>query len=303
GFTGFEGRYYSLFENLKEDMGRAVDLQALVTALAFKYQAQGKYAHRNIPDNPFVESERRQIFFGAAIGVPTFFVKRDTPNQLLRAILARTKRTRASRRYSGYLRVQNDDYRRALLQTLLEDGADLIEMFGLHETIADLKARLDDPANATAAGRLMRGILKGAGLRSPMQMKAEEFNLQAERYYRDTLRRQHIAEAFEFLTGDLRAMERRAAQGGGDVRRDLRDCLKGRGAAETAERLRSRVVSDDATEDELGTLINLTLLSVSQDLKDSEEWIARQTGETSPESDYERSMDARANALDSTPVY
>ncbi|MBO0861064.1 MAG: hypothetical protein J2P21_21785, partial [Chloracidobacterium sp.] len=83
GFTGFEGRFYSLFESLKEDMGRAVDLQALVTALAFKYQAQGKYTHRDIPDNPFVESERRQIFFGAAIGVPTFFVKRDSPNQLL----------------------------------------------------------------------------------------------------------------------------------------------------------------------------------------------------------------------------
>jgi hypothetical protein len=303
GFTGFEGRYYSLFESLKEDMGRAVDLQALVTALAFKYQAHGKYAHRDIPDNPFVESERRQIFFGAAIGVPTFFVKRDTPNQMLRAILSRTKRTRASRRYSGYLRVQNDDYRRALLQTLLEDGADLIEMFDMHETIADLKARLDDPANTTAAGRLTRGILEGAGLRSPMKMKAEEFNLQAERYYRDALRRRHIAEAFEFLAGDLRAMERRAERGDCDVRSDLRDCLKGRGAAETAERLRSLVVTDEATEDELRELINLTLLSVSQDLKDSENWIASRPGETSSDLEYERGMDARADALDSTPVY
>src|SRR5262245_54499767 len=113
GFTGFEGRYYSLFESLTEDVGRGVDLQALVTALAFKYQAQGKYAHVDIPDSPFIDSERRQIFFGAAIGIPTFFVRRDTTNQLLRAILSRTKRTRASRRYSGYLRVHNDDYRRA----------------------------------------------------------------------------------------------------------------------------------------------------------------------------------------------
>ncbi|HZF39110.1 MAG TPA: hypothetical protein VE715_09820, partial [Blastocatellia bacterium] len=303
GFTGFEGRYYSLFESLTEDMGRAVDLQALVTALAFKYQAQGKYAHVDIPDNPFVESERRQIFFGAAIGVPTFFVRRDTPNQLLRAILSRTKRTRASHRYSGYLRVQNDDYRRALLQTLLEDGADLIDMFGLRETIADLKARLDDPANRSAAGKLARGILEDTGLRSPMQMKAEEFNLQAERYYRDALRRRHIAEAFEFLIDDLRAMEKHAAQVDGAVRNALRDCLNGRGAAEMAERLRSRVVTDDATEDELRALINLMLLSVHHDLKDSEKWIASRTGGTLPESNYERSFDARANALDSTPVY
>src|SRR5262249_977473 len=146
-------------------------------------------------------------------------------------------------------------------------------------------------------------ILEDAGLRSPMQMKAEEFNLQAERYYRDTLRRRHISEAFEFLAGDLRAMERRAEQDDGALRSDLRDCLKGRGAAETAERLRSRVVTDEATEDELRALINLALLSVSQDLKDSENWIASRPGETSPESEYERGMDARADALDSTPVY
>ncbi|MBO0863315.1 MAG: hypothetical protein J2P21_33450, partial [Chloracidobacterium sp.] len=265
--------------------------------------AQGKYTHRDIPDNPFVESERRQIFFGAAIGVPTFFVKRDSPNQLLSAILSRTKRTRASRRYSGYLRVQHDDYRRALLQTLLEDGADMIEMFGMRETIDDLKTRLDDPANATAGGRLIRGILEDAGLRSPMQIKAEEFNLQAERYYRDTLRRRHIAEAYEFLMDDLRAMERRAAQGDCDLGSDLRDCLKGRGAVETVERLQSRIGNDEATEDDLRALINLTLLSVDQDLKDSEQWIAAQARETSPEGRYERRLDERANALDSTPVY
>ena len=306
GFTGFEGRYYSLFESLTEDVGRAVDLQALVTALAFKYQAQGKYEHADIPDNPFTESERRQIFFGAAIGIPTFFVRRDTTNQLLRAILSRTKRTRASRRYSGYLRVHNDDYRRALLQTLLEDGADLIEMFGLREAVADLKARLDDPANATAAGKLMRGILENTGLRSPMQMKAEEFNLQAERYYRDSLRRRHTAEAFEFLIDDLRALEKRAAQADVAVRKALCVCLKGRRATEVAERLRPRVVADEATEDELRALINLTLLSVRLDLEDSQNWGASRAGETSSERgerNRDRSMDARVNALDPTPVY
>src|SRR5262245_48257840 len=302
GFTGFEGRYYSLFESLAEDVGRAVDLQALVTALAFKYQAQGKYAHVDIPDNPFIESERRQIFFGAAIGVPTFFVRRDTTNQLLRAILSRTRRTRASHRYSGYLRVHNDDYRQALLQTLLEDGADLIEMFGLRETLVDLKARLDDPATHSAAGKLARGILENAGLPSPMKMKAEEFNLQAERYYRDALRRRHTSEAFEFLIDDLRALEKRAAQVDGAVRKALRGCLKGRCATEMAERLRSSVAADEATEDELRALINLTLLSVHLDLKASEKWIASQAGEISPDRNRERSMDARVNALDPTPV-
>jgi hypothetical protein len=36
GFTGFEGRYYSAFEGFSEDLGRAVDLQVLVTALAME---------------------------------------------------------------------------------------------------------------------------------------------------------------------------------------------------------------------------------------------------------------------------
>ncbi len=306
GFTGFEGRYYSLFESLSDDMARAADLQALVTALAFKYQAQGKYGRHDIPDKPFIESERRQIFFGAAIGIPTFFVRRDTPNRLLRAILARTKRTRASRRYSSYLRVYNHDYQRALLQTLLEDGADLIEMFGLWETLADLRARLDDPANQSAAGKLARGILAdtraGARLRSPMQMAAGEFNLQADRYYRDSLRRRHFSEAFEFLIEDLHALEKRAAQVDGAIRQALRDCLRGCGATELAEVLKTRVLADEASEADLQALINLTLLSIYRDLKASERSLANQTGESPQVRNTERSLDARLNAIDSTPV-
>ncbi len=77
GFSGFEGRYYSMFENFADDMGRATDLQTLITALAYKYMALGT-THTHIPDAPSLESERRQIFFGAAIGIPTFFVQRDS---------------------------------------------------------------------------------------------------------------------------------------------------------------------------------------------------------------------------------
>src|SRR5262249_35130706 len=192
GFTGFEGRHYSLFESLAEDLSRAVDLQALVTSLAIKYQAQGKLTHKHIPDRPFIESERRQIFFGAAIGIPTFFVRRDTPNQLLREILKRTTKTRSSHRYQGFLRVQIEDYRQALIKTLMEDGADLIEMFGLSETLTDLKMRLDDPATHSAGGKLIRGIMSGTRAHSPMRMSADDFNRQAESYYRIQLRENHL---------------------------------------------------------------------------------------------------------------
>ncbi|MGH9843126.1 MAG: hypothetical protein ACREEM_30680 [Blastocatellia bacterium] len=273
GFTGFEGRHYSLFESLGDDLSRAVDLQALITALAMKYQMQGRLTHAHIPDSPFIESERRQIFFDAAIGIPTFFVRRDTPNQLLRGILARTTRTRSSRRYPGFVRVHNDDYRQALVKTLMEDGADLIEMFGFEETIRDLQARLHDSAGQSAAGKLTRGILAGSGRRSParpMEMKAEEFNRRAETYYRGPLRERHLAEAFRFLIEDLRALELIETSFDDDLRQTLHQLLGGRSATEIAEEAQRAIVSGQADEAEIGMLINLTLLSIGADLKASE---------------------------------
>src|SRR5262249_38305851 len=105
GFSGFEGRHYSAFGSLLDDLGEAASLQALVTALGWKYLLADGVTHRDVPDDPEIESERRQIFFGSAIGIPTFFVRAETRNRFLGRILARTARTRASRRYPGYLRV------------------------------------------------------------------------------------------------------------------------------------------------------------------------------------------------------
>jgi len=53
-------------------MARAVGLQNLLSALAFKYIAEESVTHAHIPDDPFVESERRQIIFGQAVGHPHF---------------------------------------------------------------------------------------------------------------------------------------------------------------------------------------------------------------------------------------
>lgn len=270
GFTGFEGRYYSLFENFADDMARAVDLQVLITALAFKYQAQDKITHADIPDDPYIESERRQIFFGAAIGIPTFFVRRDTANQLLLAILGRTKQTRASRRYPGFLRIHNEDYRQALVQTLRKDGADLIEMFDLHETIRDLHERLAQPAERSAGGKLLQGILSKTNCKSPMQMRAEEFNGQAERYYRDELRRKHLGEAYRFLLEDLRALELVEARLDERIRQALHTCLRGQSAVEFAEDLQSQILADTAAESKIQQLINLTLLVIHRDAEVAE---------------------------------
>ncbi len=100
GFSGFEGRHYSLFESFTQDMGKAVTLQNLLYLLAFKYIVSGQIGHEHIPDDPSVESERRQVIFGAAIGIPTFFVHEKTGNTLIKKIMGKTDRVRIERTLS-----------------------------------------------------------------------------------------------------------------------------------------------------------------------------------------------------------
>jgi hypothetical protein len=195
GFSGFEGRYYSLCESLHDDLAPAVDLQNLVTALAFQYIADGTVAHADIPDNPSIESERRQIFFGAAAGIPTFFVRTATTNTFLRRILELCERTRFSHRYPGYVRVYHLEYRRALLRLLRRDAAALIEAFGAAPLLDDLQRRVEQPHEHSVAGKLTRGILDDLNVRSPLKVPADEFNLAAESFYRNTLRHRQTREA------------------------------------------------------------------------------------------------------------
>jgi hypothetical protein len=269
GFSGFEGRHYSLFENLEHDMGRAVDLQILVTALAFKYIAQGALDHADIPDGPSLESERRQIFFGTAIGIPTFFIRKDTGNLFLRRIVERTKGVRSSRRYPGYLRVYNREYRRSLVEILFEDAADLIEALDLGRTMDDLALRTDHPCECSAAGRLTRGILDEAGVRSPMDLDAEEFNRAAETYYRNLLRRRHLDEAFRFLSRDAREMELGRLRDE-DVAGALRVILPDQRPSEFVAAVKHEVMEEEVSIDELVRLLNFVVTSLAHDIRQAE---------------------------------
>jgi hypothetical protein len=273
GFSGFEGRHYSLFEDLEADLGGAADLQVLVTALAFKYMALGRLTHRQIPDDPVVESERRQIFFVSAIGVPTFFVRRDSRNLFLRRILKRTRKVRSSSRYPGYLRVPTYEYRRALLALLLEDGADLVEALGLAETLRDLSLRLEAPDRHGAAGRLTRGILEELGAADPLRVPAREFNLAAEQYYLETLRRRQFAEGIVLLEEDLRQLERHA-QDDMTCRKALRQLLPEGGAAAFLDAVRDDLPAGRAPLAALRTMIGLVVLTVGRDAAMAERHLA-----------------------------
>jgi hypothetical protein len=267
GFSGFEGRHYSLFENLEDDMGDATDLQTLITALAYKYLATGAVAHGDIPDNPMVESERRQIFFSAAIGIPNFYVRRDTGNRFLAKILRHTRRTRPSNRYPGYERVPNDEYRRALVKVLLEDGADLIESLNLRGTMEDLMARLEFPESHGAAGRLTRGILDTVNAKDPMKVGAREFNLGAEKYYRETLRMTHMKEAFRLLEEDCLRLDPLGSNGDESVADALRLTLGSTSAAQFLQKARGEILREQADPETLRRMLELMLISIHQDTK------------------------------------
>lgn len=260
GFSGFEGRYYSLFENFGGDMARATDLQTLITALAYKYMAHGT-THAHIPDAQSVESERRQIFFGAAIGIPTFFVQRNSANAFLQKVLKKTGGIRPSHRYPGYLRVEIREYRKALIKVLREDAADLIELLDLHDTLIDLEQRLDEPAVHSASGRLTAGILNEVNASSPMRCNSREFNTGAERYYRTTLRRRHLEEALGFMKHDCELLSREHSRLDESQRKALRVILPGEDAERFVQDATQDVLHDRADIATLKRLMNLVLFT------------------------------------------
>jgi hypothetical protein len=262
GFCGFEGRHYSQFADILEDMGRAADLQWLVTALAYREALSGRTTHADIPDAPVIESERRQVIFGSAIGIPTFFVLKQTANRFLLRILQRTAEVRPSRRYPGYLRVRQDCFRQALLTHLRTEAADLIEALQMEETVADLALRLDEKSHRTAADRLLGGILGTAGAADPMRLTAAEFNGAAERYYRTDLRRHHLSAALDLLRADLNAMDDWPAWRSGRYNAAMLYLFKGRSADQFVVDAGPDLMADRLSPEALKTLILALVLTV-----------------------------------------
>lgn len=271
GFSGFEGRHYSLFPSLTSDMAPAVDLQALLTALAFGLIAQGRLRHADIPDDPQVESERRQIFFGAALGVPTFYVHRRTGNRLLLSLVQKTRNVRLSRRYPNYLRVYNQEYRLSLVEYLRREAAEVGQGFGAPALLDDLQARLGQGRERSAEARLSDGILKLAGARGPLALAGVQFNQAAEAYYRHDLRRQHLREGLEVLVRDLDRLESGRSALPPEFGQALRHAVGERDAAQAARQLTSPVLENALEPREVLRLINLLIVSLAHDARQAQE--------------------------------
>ncbi|MCX7636128.1 MAG: hypothetical protein N2Z74_10345, partial [Syntrophales bacterium] len=238
------------------------------------YIAQGRVDHSHIPDDPFIESERRQVIFGSAVGIPTFFVRSDTENLFLKRIIARTGRIRPSRRYPGYLRVYNLEYRRALVDIIAEDAAGLIEMMGLQDTIADLRSRIEEPETCSAAGKITRGICAAAGIASPFALDGDEFNRAAEAYYREALRKRHMEEAFGVLGEGLAKIDQRAGHDPA-VYRSLRFVLAGKEPLAFLDLTRGDALAERLPLETLRRLIFVVMVHIALMKAESERCAAK----------------------------
>ncbi len=269
GFSGFEGRHYSLFENIVEDMGDAVSLQNLLAALAYKYILKGDISHAHIPDNPFLESERRQAFFCSAVQLPTFYVLETTRNRFLKNIIAKMKRTRASSRYPGYIRCHTEEYRKTLILTLKEDGADLIELFRLEEVVNGLEKRVMEQEKYSVAGKLTSGIVKEAGVSSPMKLSGDDFNLAAEKYYRGSLRKKHIEEALELLSDALAWISARTYLQTKPYAETIRSIAGPGNSVKFLASIKEKIVNNRASLTLITKLIHIILITIAYDMERS----------------------------------
>ena len=172
--------------------------------MAYRYALGEEVCHHDIPDDPTIESERRQIFFGSAIGIPTFYVRANTCNKFLKKILHHVNAIRKSSRYRGYLRVKNTEYRLALIKLLREDGADLINELQVEECVHNLEERIC-ARQPTAFSTILDGVRRKLPYQlNPLNTNAETFNGVAEEFFRGDLKKRHLQEGLAVLIDDCR---------------------------------------------------------------------------------------------------
>lgn len=259
GYSGFEGRSYSLFPSFLTDMAEAVDLQNLITALAYKLILQQKVLHQDIPDQPSIESERRQIFFAAAIGVPTVYIRTNTGNRFLRGILTLVKTQRNSKRYRNYIRIEVADYQLALLEYLQKESADLAEQLDLAGLLDNLRLRLTEP-ETSAWGKLVRGATTSIhDRRSPARIPADTFNAATESYYRTGLKQAQLMEGFTVLKEDCARLDR---EGDSCLREVMRNIDPAITVGSYLGRFEKGILNEDAAPETVRNILHLALAAI-----------------------------------------
>ena len=255
GFSGFEGRYYSLFPTYHGDMAAAVNLQQLLLMISYQLALDGTVEASDVPDDPTSESERRQPFFFAAAGLPAFYVHKQSRNELLKLILPHCKSVRSSRRHPDYLRVPIREYREALVTWLEQNMRESIVQAQAEVTIMELRFRVADK-NLQAHERIVRDVMRESGGRDPMKFSAREFNRLAEQHYRESVRRENLCEAFEQLREDALEFSKCGHPDAGVM---VRYGVRVQDPVRFLDCVMDRLVADDLTAQEVVTVLNLLL--------------------------------------------
>jgi len=256
GFSGFEGRYYSLFPTFGRDMGLATSLQQMLLMTAYQFALDGSIRAEDIPDDPTSESERRQPFFFAAAGLPAFYVHKRSRNELLKKILRHCGSARSSWRHPDYLRVPISDFREALLAWLTENARETIAQAQAELVMVELRFRLADKTQQ-AHSRLVSGIMEQSGGRDALKLSSREFNRLAEHDYRETLRRENLREAFEQLREDGQALAKSEHPHLGAI---VRHSIRVQDPVRFLDSIGERLLADRLTEQEAAAVLNLLLL-------------------------------------------
>lgn len=247
GYSGFEGRFHSLFPSFGADMAPAVDLQRLVTACAWWAISEGRIDHDALPDDPITQGERRQFLVHSAIGLTSVPVARDTRSGFLRWLVAGVRGVRVSLRHPSHWSVPLDRYCEALCDWMARECAPIVDALGAHDLLQETRARCQ--GEGAASGRLMAAVgtaRDAAGLRSRI-----------ETYYRDGLR---VAQTEEGLSV-LRSVFDRAGGDAGTVAEAPED------TGEFLRRARAALSGTPGTEATLASLIRVVaaLLERRQD--------------------------------------
>lgn len=262
GYTGFEGRFYSCFYDLFNDTKHSANLQTLFTSLAYKYIKNGTFKHSDIPDEPHYESERRQIFFAASIGIPTCYIRANTKNNFIKYILQCCKKVRASRRYPGYIRIEVAEYFKAIFEIIIKDASDLIENLNIGETIKDLFNRINDPKNSTA-NKITSKVMDNFGKKLPLDVKSEDFNFATEKFYRNELRLKHMNEGIEILKKDLKDKIENMKE---SFIYYVTDSHIFQNYEQILNELSNKIIYDTITIDEIINVITLCVLDISMEI-------------------------------------
>ena len=271
GFSGMEARYFSTFESLFDDLGEAIQLQRIILTLAWKMILEERVTHDDIPDIPEMESERRQIFFGSAIGIKTVFIHENSPNRFLSTLLTtvqQRKKLNKSIKYPGYIKLHIQDYLVGLVDFLESEMAESLHAPDLSRMIRNLRRRIQSPKENRVADRMVTRIMKKTNVESPLSIRADRFNRTCESYLREDLRKKHMIEGLKVLTEALERLDLWATYRDPECHSVLKTILDDTGMSASAylSSSKSSLLSETADEKTLEKMIQLIVLTVEQDI-------------------------------------